>query len=90
LVLDADEVISNKDQGAFRQVLEESKDWPAAYRLQTRNYSYQANTVGFRQNKGEYTEEQGIGWFPSDKVRMFTNDPRIRLNIRSTNWLSRV
>jgi tetratricopeptide (TPR) repeat protein len=78
LVLDADEVISNKDQGAFRQVLEESKDWPAAYRLQTRNYSYQANTVGFRQNKGEYSEEQGIGWFPSDKVRMFTNDPRIR------------
>jgi tetratricopeptide (TPR) repeat protein len=29
-------------------------------------------------NRGEFPEEQGIGWFPSDKVRLFTNDSRIR------------
>jgi tetratricopeptide (TPR) repeat protein len=36
------------------------------------------NTVGLRSNKGEFQEEQGIGWFPSDKVRLFTNDSRIK------------
>ena len=78
LVLDADEVISTTDHGGFRRVLEKSQERPGAYRVRTRNYSYQANTVGFQQNRGEYAEEQGIGWFPSDKVRLFTNDPRIR------------
>jgi tetratricopeptide (TPR) repeat protein len=78
LVLDADEVISVTDHGAFRQILAESQDDTAAYRIRTRNYTYQVNTVGFQRNRGEYPEEQGIGWFPSDKVRLFTNDTRIR------------
>jgi tetratricopeptide (TPR) repeat protein len=78
LVLDADETLSDKDYEKFRRVLETSQSRPAAYRLQTRNYSSQANTVGFRSNRGESPEEEGIGWYPSDKVRLFTNDPRIR------------
>jgi len=78
LVLDADETISEKDYEKFREFLETSQSRPAAYRIQTRNYSNQANTVGFRSNRGESPDEEGIGWFPSDKVRLFTNDPRIR------------
>lgn len=80
LVLDADETLSAKDHGTFRQVLARSQSRPAAYRIQTRNYSNLVNTVGFRSNRGESPEEEGMGWYPSDKVRLFTNDPRIRFD----------
>ena len=34
---------------------------------------------GWRENDGAYAvEEAGIGWFPSQKVRLFPNDSRIR------------
>jgi len=78
LVLDADETISVKDYEEFRRILKLSQSRPDAYRIQTRNYSNQANTVGFRPNRGAISEEIGLGWSPSDKVRLFTNDPRIR------------
>jgi len=78
LVLDADETISVKDYEVFRRILKLSQSRPDAYRIQTRNYSNQANTVDFRPNRGEFSEEEGMGWYPSDKVRLFTNDPRIR------------
>jgi tetratricopeptide (TPR) repeat protein len=78
LVLDADETISIKDYEEFRRILKQSQSRSEAYRIQTRNYSNQANTVGFRSNRGELPEEEGVGWYPSDKVRLFTNDPRIR------------
>ena len=77
-VLDADETISDKDYEKLKRVLETTQSLPAAFRIQTRNYSNHANTVGFRTNPGEVLEEEGIGWFPSEKVRIFTNDPRIR------------
>jgi len=77
-VLDADETISVKDYEEFRRILKLSQSRPDAYRIQTRNYSNQANTVGFRSNRGAISEEIGLGWSPSDKVRLFTNDPRIR------------
>jgi tetratricopeptide (TPR) repeat protein len=48
--------------------------------VQTRNYTYHSNTIGWKANAGQYAEEQGPGWFPSDKVRLFTNDPRIRFS----------
>ena len=78
LVLDADETISVNDYEEFRRILKRSQCRPDAYRIQTRNYSNQANTVGFRPNRGEFPEEEGMGWYPSDKVRLFTNDSHIR------------
>lgn len=78
LVLDADEVLSAGDYPRFRQALEMYTNRPAALRIRTRNYSNQVNTVGFRLNRGEFPEEAGIGWYPSDKVRLFSNDARIR------------
>jgi len=48
--------------------------------MQTRNYSNLVNTVGFRPNRGEYPDEAGMGWYPSDKVRLFPNDSRIHFD----------
>ena len=41
------ETISVKDYEEFRRILKLSQSRPDAYRIQTRNYSNQANTVGF-------------------------------------------
>jgi tetratricopeptide (TPR) repeat protein len=78
LVLDADEVLSAADTEKFKQTLNSAPAKPSAFRIQTRNYSNKCNTFNFKTNQGEFFEEQGIGWYPSDKVRLFTNDPRIR------------
>jgi tetratricopeptide (TPR) repeat protein len=78
LVLDADEALSSKDYEGFRRLLEGCR--PAAFRMQTRNYSNLVNTVGFRPNRGEYPDEAGMGWYPSDKVRLFQNDSRIHFD----------
>ncbi len=80
LVLDGDEVISPKDYENFKNLLQAGLGAPTAYTLQTRNYSDRLNTVGFQLNGGEYAEEAGAGWFPSDKVRLFPNDPRLRFH----------
>lgn len=80
LVLDGDEVISPKDYDNFKNLLQADPGAPVAYTLQTRNYSDRLNTVGFRLNGGDYAEEAGAGWFPSDKVRLFPNDPRLRFH----------
>jgi glycosyltransferase involved in cell wall biosynthesis len=80
LVLDADETLSSGDCEEFRRILEASRSRPTAFRMQTRNYSNLVNIVGFRPNRGEYPEEEGLGWYPSDKVRLFPNDPRIHFN----------
>lgn len=80
LVLDADEALSGGDHENLRKILAAARGRPAAYRIRTRNYSNQMNTVGFRMNRGEFAEEEGLGWFPSDKVRLFANDPRIRFD----------
>jgi tetratricopeptide (TPR) repeat protein len=77
-VLDADEVISPQGAAGFRRLLQAGTGGPLAFTVQTRNYSDRFNTVGFRLNRGEASEEKGAGWFPSDKVRLFPNDPRIR------------
>jgi tetratricopeptide (TPR) repeat protein len=78
LVLDADEVLSSADQHAFKSLLEGARTRLAAFNIQTRNYSNKVNTVGFNLNRSEYAEERGSGWYPSEKVRLFPNDPRIR------------
>jgi O-antigen biosynthesis protein len=77
-VLDADEVISPQDHAEFRRIVAASKCVPVAYSIRTRNYTHRSNTLGWRPNKGDYAEEDGAGWFPSDKVRLFINDRRIQ------------
>jgi tetratricopeptide (TPR) repeat protein len=79
LVLDADEVISGKSHDALRRLLQQPMEsGSCAFRVQTRNYTNHANTIGWKPNRGEYPDEEGMGWFPSDKVRVFPNDARIR------------
>ncbi len=78
MVLDADEVISPESHQELRSLFHAPDQAPVAYTVQTRNYTHHANTLGWRANTGRYPEERAAGWFPSDKVRIFRNDPRIR------------
>jgi tetratricopeptide (TPR) repeat protein len=78
LVMDADEVISLNTPTDLRTLTETTNETLSAYSIQTRNYTYHSNVVGWKANKGEYSEEKGMGWFPSTKVRLFPNDNRIR------------
>ena len=79
LVLDADEVLSPRDHERFRRIVEGQIDPRTAYSIQTRNYTFQVNTVGWQPNDGGCpSEEAGAGWFPSEKVRLFPNDPDVR------------
>ncbi|MFN3481353.1 MAG: tetratricopeptide repeat protein, partial [Thermodesulfovibrionales bacterium] len=45
--------------------------------MTTRNYINRIVT-NWVQNKGEYIEEKGSGWFPSIKTRLLPNDRRLR------------
>ncbi len=79
LVLDADEVISATDHSRFKTLLQKSNGQAVGYSIVTRNYTHRANTVGLVFNDGRYPEEEaGLGWFPSEKVRLFKNDRTIR------------
>jgi glycosyltransferase involved in cell wall biosynthesis/Tfp pilus assembly protein PilF len=77
-VLDADEAVSGKDHEDLRALVRRWEEKLCAFSIQTRNYTHHSNTIGWRPNTGEYLEEQGAGWFPSDKARLFRNDRRIR------------
>ena len=50
---------------------------PIAYSITTRNYTHNSSRMGWTANRNEFPEEQGSGWFPSDKARLFPNDARI-------------
>jgi len=78
LVMDADEVISEQDAAAFRQLI--SSDHPdTAYDFVTRNYITDFSSLGWTANTGTYgREEAGYGWFPSNKVRLFPRREAIR------------
>jgi tetratricopeptide (TPR) repeat protein len=78
-ILDADEVVADRDHDELRKIARDSDAGPAAYSFLTRNYTDDAGTEGWRINDNEYPSEQaGDGWNPSEKVRMFPNDERIR------------
>ena len=78
-LLDADETISKLDYGAFRELVEKPFASPAAYSVETKNYTMLANRVGWFSNDGTYeAEEAGIGWTSSVKVRLFPNKPGVR------------
>ncbi len=71
LILDADEVISEKDYPHLRDLMKKSRP-PVSYTFVTRNYQIRSNTLGLISNDGEYEQEEaGIGWVPSSKVRLF-------------------
>jgi glycosyltransferase involved in cell wall biosynthesis len=82
LVHDADEVLSPLDHDKFIQILRNKRSRrPIAYEITTRNYIMEPAVDGWTANNGEYREEEsGSGWFPSTKVRLFTNDRRIRFS----------
>jgi tetratricopeptide (TPR) repeat protein len=78
-ILDADEVISADDHDRFKALVGSESVDSVAYAIETRNYTMQANTIGWVANDGQYGEAQaGAGWIPSEKVRLFKNDPRIK------------
>ena len=79
LVLDADEVIATQDYGRLRAMIKAPKSRKVAFSMVTRNYMNRFNTDGWVANDGVYgAEEKSTGWVPSQKVRLFPNDFRIR------------
>lgn len=75
LILDADEVIAERDHNLIRDLIRKNKK--VAYQMTTRNYINRIVT-NWVQNKGDYLEERGAGWFPSVKTRLFPKDKRLR------------
>jgi glycosyltransferase involved in cell wall biosynthesis len=70
LSIDADEVITGLEKLELKPF--------HAYRITTRNYNNNVKWTGNTENQGEYPQhEQGQRWFPSTKVRLWPNDPRI-------------
>ncbi len=78
LVHDADEVISTLDVEGLRAITRKKPLEPVAYSFVTRNYATSVSLEGWTANVGDYPEEVCAGWFPSSKVRLFTNDLRFR------------
>lgn len=78
LILDADEVISPLDQKTLKGLASKQYSKPIAYQMLTRNYM-DVICAEWVANDGNYfAEEAGIGWVPTEKVRFFINDKRIR------------
>ncbi|MDD5649602.1 MAG: glycosyltransferase [Candidatus Nanoarchaeia archaeon] len=77
LVLDADEMISEKDIDELRKNLQASSK---AYGFITRNYVNSKNVEGINTNTGEYEQEEKgyIGWCRSDKIRLFPTNKNIK------------
>jgi glycosyltransferase involved in cell wall biosynthesis len=72
LVLDADEVISERDFGELKKLTRKRPPSPAAYSIVTRNYTRNVGMLGWTPNSGEYPEEAGSGWGRSAKVRLYS------------------
>ncbi len=80
-VLDADEVLSESDFQRFAQTLQSSAGKMVAWSVTTRNYSNRPESEGWLTNDGTGGErEQGDGWYPSCKVRLFPNSSLIRFH----------
>lgn len=78
LVLDADERLAPRDLAPLAEMVRNA-DRPTAFSFTTRNYTTEIARRNWSANAGEYpAEERGSGWTPSEKVRLFPNDPRLR------------
>jgi len=73
LVMDADEIMDPRDHGAIRKLIKNSQNDKVAYLVTTRNYTDRISSTGFVANNGQYDHEEGKGWVPSIKVRLFKN-----------------
>ena len=74
-------MISTHDYTTLQQLTADPAPEPEAYQLVTRNYINLNNIVGWRPNNGSYPdEEQGSGWMPSLKTRLWSNDAKIRFS----------
>ncbi|MGB8427382.1 MAG: glycosyltransferase [Desulfobacterales bacterium] len=79
LIMDADEMISPKDYNRFRKLTGKKASGLMGYSMVTRNYCNMANTIGWIPNTGQYiSEENGLGWLSSEKVRLFSNSSKIK------------
>jgi glycosyltransferase involved in cell wall biosynthesis len=79
LIMDADEIIADKDHKGIRKLLSSKSKKQCACMVLTRNYTNQYNIIGWEQNKRQYPDaEAGTGWIPSEKVRLFPNNKDIR------------
>ena len=76
--IDADEVLSPLDHEALLELVGSAKNGPLAYAVTTRNYLKTMDVIGWQSNDGRYPEEAGLGWIPSEKVRLFPNDRQVR------------
>jgi O-antigen biosynthesis protein len=81
LVMDADEVLSQKDYDSIRLAVQTGFNKATAWSVLTRNYTARVNAQGWTHNDHLYPdEERAGGWHPSWKVRLFPNDRRIRFS----------
>jgi glycosyltransferase involved in cell wall biosynthesis len=81
LLLDADEVLAEYDYPLFVKTLLDSSGKQVAWRVTTRNYTNRAESEGWNANDGSYpVQEQGDGWYPSHKVRLFPASEKIRFH----------
>ena len=79
LSVDADEAIAECDGRIIRDLTVSAYSAAVAYSFVTRNYTRDANLVGWVSNNGEYpSKEAGTGWVPTEKIRLFPNQPEIR------------
>lgn len=67
--VDADEELEGLDKLDLRPF--------HCYRIKTRNYTRNPFFTSVTLNTEEDKRAQGIGWFPSTKIRIWPNDPRI-------------
>lgn len=78
LVLDADEVLSAKDDEVIRSTVRSGAD--IVWSVTTRNYT-ERHPGGWVANDGAYpAEERAQGWYPSAKIRLFPCDVRLRFS----------
>lgn len=79
LILDADEVIAAQDHNALRMILAGQNSKSRAFSLQTRNYTGVVNIMDWQPNDHRYpSQETGMGWFPTNKVRLFPKSDQVR------------
>ncbi len=72
-VMDADEIISHQDYEVLKKIVNKRPSRPVSFSFMTRNYNMRGDLIGLNSNDGSYDrEEKGVGWIPSDKVRLFT------------------
>jgi len=80
-VLDADEVVAERDLDLFRALTQTEKD--VAYRFVSRNYGFNSELTGWVPCDPKDLYARGCpGWHPSIKTRLFRRNPEVRFEGR--------